>query len=615
VFDGSVLMAAGMPRAELLGSTMAAAIAFLVTRQRLPRAERLTLVLVPPLAAAGSLAFEALSLVLCPYTFELNDLWSPLAYSSVLAELQAKPGMWDRLSATAAGALSLGVTFTFVLLPTRDQRRRFLRSLATAVIAACVLMLLVPVAGSSLGSLPLPPLAPGGAAALPRTGLLCVPIMVAVLLFWSMRRSDVAGSRFTLFARSVAFTFTGVALAIELLPGRSSLGSIAAAVILSTLSQLASNGMRLPSGADAASAPSDDLREHANGTTAQQTRVRALLTAVFFFSGMAALLYQVVFAKGLALTFGSTSHASTIVLATYMGGLALGSWTGGKWAARLARPVLGYALAELGIAAICSMAPLTLHLARKCYVSIASGADPSEPWLVGLQLALGAIVLVPPTWLMGLTMPLLTRQFLDERSTLGRSAGLLYTANTAGAAAGACLTGYLVLPALGVGKSLLAAVLTNVLVALFAIFAARGQKLEPGSAPKVSLSDPYPSMVEASEQPTPSVADTLSASKARRVAIIAITQLAIGGFVTFGLETTFVHLLATVAGTSAYAFSLMLFAFLIGLSLGASLVRRILPNQANLPLALLLCQLALATTLLVACRYWDYLPAYFALFG
>ncbi|HMA95556.1 MAG TPA: fused MFS/spermidine synthase, partial [Polyangiaceae bacterium] len=102
---------------------------------------------------------------------------------------------------------------------------------------------------------------------------------------------------------------------------------------------------------------------------------------------------------------------------------------------------------------------------------------------------------------------------------------------------------------------------------------------------------------------------------ARRVAWIATIQLTIGGFVTFGLETTFTHLLATVAGTSAYAFSLMLFAFLIGLSLGSGLGRKWLPPMARLPQALLLCQLLLAAMLLIASQFWDYLPAYFASFG
>ena len=78
-------------------------------------------------------------------------------------------------------------------------------------------------------------------------------------------------------------------------------------------------------------------------------RITVSVTALFFLSGFAGLLYEVVFAKSLALAFGSTAVASTTVLATYMGGMALGSWLGGRLGARRHDPLRLYALCEAGI--------------------------------------------------------------------------------------------------------------------------------------------------------------------------------------------------------------------------------------------------------------------------
>lgn len=630
VFDDSVFVVEGVPRTELLGATLCS-FAYLCwsvwNDQHRAWRRRLGVAVLPILAAAASLTWEAVSLVLCPNTlnprmpaalFEPGSDWLGLDASLFTAELVTG------YVAVATAALF----FLIVERNTSNAKQRFLRTTGITVFIATLLALLLPLTGPSQGLLPLPAVVDAGAnahaAAAPRTGLICLPVVVVGSLVISTWRDAVPRT-----VRLTQWLLAASVLVIELLAGRYSLLAVLLALLLVPMVH---GGLGVSMARRSAPLTDDDSRDvpassaiddAANAEQLPSTlrRVRALLTVVFLFSGMAALVYQVVFAKGLALTFGSTSHASTIVLATYMGGLALGSWLGGRWAARLRRPVIGYALAELGIAAICAVAPWTLHLARWAYVTIAQGTDPGEPWLIALQLGMGALVLVPPTWLMGLTLPLLTRQFLDEKNNLGSSAGLLYTANTLGAAVGACVTGYFILPTLGVGHSLLLAVFTNVFVALFAIIAAswaRNARPHESTRPEAVAKDPEQARTASAQSvfSEQARAGTETADPfARRIAWIATIQLTIGGFVTFGLETTFTHLLATVAGTSTYAFSLMLFAFLIGLSFGSSLGRKWLPSVARLPQALLLCQLSLAIALLIAGLFWDYLPAYFASFG
>ena len=195
---------------------------------------------------------------------------------------------------------------------------------------------------------------------------------------------------------------------------------------------------------------------------------------------------------------------------------------------------------------------------QKIYVFLATGAHPSSPTLTALQIVLGSLGLLPPTILMGITLPVLARKLTDLKESLGRSVGLLYGANTFGAALGAIITGYVLLPTLGVIQTTLLAVGLNLAAALM------GLQLQKRLTPTGSLPVPGTAMNEAQE------------SGEFRAGLTAVIILFVGGILTLALEIVYVHLLAIVVGNSAYAFSLMLFTFLIGLSLGSVGARRLI---------------------------------------
>jgi len=340
----------------------------------------------------------------------------------------------------------------------------------------------------------------------------------------------------------------------------------------------------------------DDSRTRAGSASAAE----AAIAAVFFVSGFSGLIYEIVFAKSLAITFGSTATASTTVLATYMGGISLGAWIGGELGERRSDPLRVYALCEVAIALYCAATPWLFSGVRELYVAMATGIDPGRPILVPIQAALGALVLLPPTTLMGITLPVLSKQ-LFGRGNFGRAIGLLYGANTLGAAAGSWLAGYVVLSFLGVTGTTWLAVLANLCVGLMAL--RLSVKLAP---PGIALAD------RASLGPN----DLAAFGRAPRSSgVIAMVALGIGGMVTLALETTDIHLLAIVAGNSAYAFALMLFAFLIGLGLGASFARRLLRSGPATLAHLAGIELLLAATILAGVRGWDRIPAYFATFA
>ena len=328
---------------------------------------------------------------------------------------------------------------------------------------------------------------------------------------------------------------------------------------------------------------------------------RGAMTALFVMSGFAGLAYEVVFAKSLALTFGSTASAATTVLATYMGGIAVGSWLGGRIGQRRNDPVRFYAFCEAGIGVWCLLSPVLFGWIQDVYIGIAAGVVQDTTALLALRVALGAFVLLPPTILMGITMPVLLKHFERKGGGLGRPAARLYAANTIGAALGSLLTGYLVLPQLGIIRTTTLAAGLNFAAAAIALFLFR-KGLARGAVARLGRAV------------TPTGATAISAAD-RRLGVVALVLLGAGGAVTLAMETVYVHLLAVISGNSAYAFALMLFCFLAGLGIGAAIGRDILGRVSSLPFTLVAIEFALAFSMMVGLFLWSGLPEYFAGFA
>ena len=335
----------------------------------------------------------------------------------------------------------------------------------------------------------------------------------------------------------------------------------------------------------------------AAGTGTQSMRS---LGFMFFASGAAALVYQVLFAKELALVFGSTATATFTVLATFLGGMAIGSLAGGILAARVSRPIVAYALVELAIGAFCIATPALFDAIQSTYVFLAADLPPGAPILLVLRVALGAGVLLIPTVLMGVTLPLLAQALNAGGEKLGGSVAWLYACNTAGAAVGALLTSYAVIPALGVRSTTLVAAAMNFMVALAAFELAKSLFARYGDAGAAAAP----------------AGNTAAGRTDKRVLAAAWCALGIGGVLSLGLEVVYVHLLSIVAGNSVYAFGLMLATFLVGLSIGGEAGRRIIGSQReHVAAALAVAQLLLAATVAAGAWGWDLIPAYFASFA
>lgn len=178
--------------------------------------------------------------------------------------------------------------------------------------------------------------------------------------------------------------------------------------------------------------------------------------AVFFFSGMAALIYQVVWQRSLFAIFGVNIESVTIVVSAFMLGLGLGSTAGGALSTRPGAPLLRwFAAIEFGIGLY---GALSLHLFRWVGASTA-GVDGLA--VFALTFALVAL----PTSLMGATLPLLVAHTVQRSGNVGKAVGMLYFTNTLGSAVASFATAVLLLGKLGQTKTVYLAALANCAVA------------------------------------------------------------------------------------------------------------------------------------------------------
>lgn len=326
----------------------------------------------------------------------------------------------------------------------------------------------------------------------------------------------------------------------------------------------------------------------------------AWVIAAFFVSGLAGLIYEVVYAKALAITFGSTALASYTVLATYMGGMAIGAWLGGYLADRAKKPLWTYAVCEAGIGVYAAFTPLLFEAIQKIYVYFSLDVDPGATWLTPFRLVLGAICLGVPTVLMGATLPLMFSHLRRLGISSSKAIAPLYASNVVGAALGSLIAGYFSLPAVGRNGGTYLAAAISLMIALYVLDKQKRNPIFPETDQKVT--------------DRVSIDQLKLASSTFRAGLTALAILFVGGAVTLGLEVNSMHMLAIVAGNSVYAFGLMLATFLAGLGLGSMSGEYLMHRVTRLTLlAWAQCGIALAVAL--TAQLWDDLPSYFASFS
>lgn len=276
---------------------------------------------------------------------------------------------------------------------------------------------------------------------------------------------------------------------------------------------------------------------------------------------MSGLVYEVVWIRLLSHWLGSTTLAISVVLASFMAGLALGSYVLGGRGDQTDRPLRLYAVLEIAVAVLAALVPFANGVCRSLYVEIAHSLPQSGQSVVGILLVF--LMLLPATFCMGGTLPVLSRFFVESRAKMGQGIGLLYAANTIGAVAGVALAGFLLIPALGVYGSIAIGIGGNVIAAVAALGIGR-------SASVVGMAQGEPKTPARGGRKARAPEPVLEL----RTSILMLA-FAISGFVALGLELYWTRALHHFLGNSTYAFSAMLTTFLVGLAFGGAIGGRI----------------------------------------
>ena len=287
----------------------------------------------------------------------------------------------------------------------------------------------------------------------------------------------------------------------------------------------------------------------------------AFVALLIFVSGASALVFQVAWMRELRLVFGATTAASAAVLAVFMAGLGVGSALLGKKADHVPNPLRLYGVLEAGVALSAAATPWLIALASSVYITLGGQHALGLSTATTARLALTAIVLVVPTFLMGGTLPAAVRAVTGTSDIHRRALGVLYGCNTLGAVFGAAAATFFALEHLGTRATLWTGCAGSLLAGAMAV--ARSRKLSPMT---VRGEEPPP-LVPEKILPATNAEEPLHAKLELPPRWIYLTA-ALLGFTFFALELVWYRMLGPILGGTAFTFGLILCVALFGIGAG-----------------------------------------------
>jgi spermidine synthase len=290
-------------------------------------------------------------------------------------------------------------------------------------------------------------------------------------------------------------------------------------------------------------------------------KTRLIVAAIFFVSGAAGLVYEVLWSRQLGLIFGISTYAVATVLATYMGGLAIGSFIVGRLVDRWKNPLAAYALLEVAIGLYALLVPTLFAGLREPYIFLHHVAD-SRAFLIAGRTLMAASILLIPTVLMGGTFPVLTRFWVRLPRNVGLGTGLLYFTNTAGAIVGCLAAGFFLIENYGLRGTTWIAALINFSVAGIAYLLSRGTGQDSSHVHHAADGEGVSAI------PAP-------------IARLVLICIAVSGFTSLGYEVLWSRALVRYLYNSTYAFTTMLATFLAGIAIGSAIYTVLLRNTRH----------------------------------
>lgn len=311
-------------------------------------------------------------------------------------------------------------------------------------------------------------------------------------------------------------------------------------------------------------------------------RVRqSTLFGLFFLSGAAALIYQTAWHRLLGLFAGADTIAAALVVGAFLLGLGIGSLAAGLYADRLSRrgALLAFALCEVGIAVFAVLSPWLYY-------------DVIYRELLPLSASRGVIFgivfagLLWPTFLMGCSLPFLSKAVVSQIAGSAKLIGWLYGLNTLGAGIGAFLGGWFLIGTLGFDKAIYLAAALNLVVAAGGLLLARGLDMQGGAPPVAPVG----------------VAEIGRDGIVWRWSLLVF----ISGFLIVALQIVWYRLIGVLLQSNGYSFSLVLTVFLLGDAAGLLVGARTIDRISD-PRRFFFLMQGVATALALAGAWFVYL--------
>lgn len=319
-----------------------------------------------------------------------------------------------------------------------------------------------------------------------------------------------------------------------------------------------------------------------------------LILFFFLLSGAAGLMYQITWFRQLSYFIGNSTYAQSIVLATFMSGLAFGAWFWGKKADQSGKALRIFAWLEIGIAVYCFLYGPIFRALESGFVGIVAGNDlPSDSTLVVLmRLIVSVLAILLPTILMGGTLPVLVRFFTERTQDLGRNVAIFYFINSLGAVVGTVIGGFYLLQTLGVQLTGWVGAGIDLIIGVYCLLAS--YKVDaPGETPKENQKE------NASLFP-------ITEKQNRLIFWVA----GISGLSAMIYEVVWLRLLIPILSSSTYSFTVILSVFIGGITLGSFIVYKKSASIKNPYKLLTYCQFGIVAATLFTIPFYDALPYY-----
>lgn len=323
------------------------------------------------------------------------------------------------------------------------------------------------------------------------------------------------------------------------------------------------------------------------------THLRWVIAALFFLSGFAALVYQVLWVRELGLLLGSTAQAAALAIAVFFAGLATGGWFWGRMAPRVRSSLAAFGALEVAVALTALGHFFLTDLYHGLYPTLHALAGGHPFADQALKVGLAAAILFPPAFLMGGTLPMMGQFMVRAVGRLSTTGTALYALNTFGSAVGALAAGFALPVLLGFHGAYLLAIGIDLTVGMVALGLAR-HILSHETSSRTPASSP-------AETPDTAQALRWPALPTRVVGVIAFAS----GLATLGVEVLWTRLFAQVLQNSVYTYAIVLVSFLVALSLG-SLAANALARLRHLPPHAVLGVLLLLSAGVIAASPWAF---------